>query len=222
MLTDPIAASISDAIMNRRLLPGTKLNERELGGIFGVSRTIVRQALGRLAQDGLVSISPKRATTVARPSFEDAFSLYQTLLIIDYGVVDYLIQHITPEQLDILQAHTRLEEETYQKGGRNESDELGRDYHQVMIGFLNNDTLSKLHASLQRKAGLITSLYKVDFDYCQLRHEHIDMIDALRKKDADRIKAMLKSHYKLVIRGYRFDVEAMPAVDLAQALQLDR
>ena len=47
-------------------------------------------------------ISPKRATTVARPSFEDAFNLYQTLLLIDYGVVDHLIHHITPEQLDIL------------------------------------------------------------------------------------------------------------------------
>ncbi len=222
MLTDPIVVAIATAIKKRRLLPGSKLNERELGGIFGVSRTIVRQALGRLAQDGLVSISPKRATTVARPSFEDAFNLYQTLLLIDYGVVDHLIHHITPEQLDILHAHTCLEEETYKKGTREESDELGRDYHQVMIGFLNNDTLSKLHASLQRKAGLITSLYKVDFDYGQLRHEHIDMVDALRNKEADRIKAMLRSHYKLVIRGYRFDVEAMPAVDLAEALQLDK
>lgn len=220
MLTLSIVNAISDAIKNRRLLPGSKLNERELAHLFGVSRTIVRQALSRLAQDELVSIAPKRAATVARPSFDDAYNLYQTLLIIDCGVVDHLIEHITPEQLSILEAHTKQEEETYQLGHKEESDELGREYHRLLISFLNNDALSQIHAKLERKAALITSLYKVDFDYCQLRHEHVGLIDALRNKQGDRVKAMLGSHYKLVIRGYRFDVASAPQADLATALQI--
>jgi DNA-binding GntR family transcriptional regulator len=220
MLTLSIVNAISDAIKSRRLLPGSKLNERELAELFGVSRTIVRQALSRLAQDELVSIAPKRAATVARPSFEDAYNLYQTQLIIDCGVVDQLIHCITPEQLDILQAHTQREETTYQQGHHEQSDELGREYHRLLVGFLNNETLSQIHAKLERKAALITSLYKVDFDYCQLRHEHVDLIDALRNKQADRVKAMLGSHYKLVIRGYRFDVASAPQADLAAALQI--
>lgn len=220
MLTHTIVTAISDAIKNRRLLPGSKLNERELALLFGVSRTIVRQALSRLVQDELVYIAPKRVATVAQPSFDDAFNLYQSLLIIDYGVVDHLIKHITPEQLDILQAHTNQEKETFEHGQHEKSDELGREYHRLLIGFLNNETLSQIHAKLERKAALITSLYKVDFDYCQLRHEHIDLTEALRNKQADRIKAMLDSHYKLVIRGYRFDVATAPQTDLATALQI--
>ena len=220
MLTQVIVNAISEAIRQRRLLPGTKLNERELAELFGVSRTIVRQALIRLSQDGLVSITPKRAATVAQPSFDDAFSLYQMLLILDCGVVDQLIAHITPEQLDFLEAHTRHEEDAYQHGHLEEADELGREFHRLLIGFLNNDVLSQIHAQLERKAALITSLYKVDFNYCHLRHEHVDLIDALRNKEGERVKAMLASHYNLVIRGYRFDVAAAPEVDLAAALQL--
>ena len=220
MLTLSIVTAISDAINERRLLPGTKLNERELAQLFGVSRTIVRQALIRLSQDGLVSISPKRAATVSQPSFEDAFSLYQMLLIIDCGVIDQLIGHITPEQLMQLEAHTKQEAATFKQGHAEESDRLGRAYHRLLIGFLNNEVLSQIHLQLERKAALITSLYKVDFDYCHLRHEHVELIDALRNKQAERAKALLASHYKLVIRGYRFDIKTPPDIDLATALRL--
>ncbi|WP_304524561.1 GntR family transcriptional regulator [Cupriavidus sp. EM10] len=58
MLTQKIVGTISDAIYHRRLPPGTKLNERDIADLFGVSRTVVRQALIRLSQDGLVEISP--------------------------------------------------------------------------------------------------------------------------------------------------------------------
>jgi len=221
MLTLSIVTAISDAINERRLLPGTKLNERELALLFGVSRTIVRQALIRLSQDGLVTIAPKRAAIVAQPSFDDAFSLYQMLLIIDCGVIDQLIEHITPEQLELLENHTRQEEATFQQGPPEASDRLGREFHRVLIGFLNNEELSQVHLQLERKAALITSLYKVDFDYCHLRHEHVDLIDALRNKQAERAKTLLASHYKLVIRGYRFDIASAPEVDLAAALRLN-
>lgn len=220
MLTLSIVNAISNAITERRLLPGTKLNERELAQLFNVSRTVVRQALIRLSQEGLVSISPKRAATVAQPSFEDAFNLYQMLLIIDCGVIDQLIDHITPEQLNMLEAHTKKEAAIFEQGHTDESDRLGRAFHLLLIGFLNNDVLSQVHEQLQRKAGLITSLYKVDFDYCHLRHEHVELIDALRSKQRERAKALMASHYNLVIRGYRFNISSAPEVDLATALQL--
>lgn len=220
MLTLSIVAAISGAVKNRRLLPGAKLNERELAQLFKVSRTIVRQALIRLGQDGLVAISPKRVATVAQPSFEDAFNLYQALLILDHGVIDQLIDRISSEQLDILQAHTEHEAAVFQQGRVEESDELGRQFHRLLIAFLDNSMLTDIHARLERKAALITALYKVDFNYCQLRHEHVELIDALRNKQVERVKAMLASHYNLVIRGYRFDVASAPEVDLAAALQI--
>jgi DNA-binding GntR family transcriptional regulator len=142
------------------------------------------------------------------------------LLIIDCGVIDQLIEHITPEQLALLETHTKQEASTFEQGHTEESDRLGRAFHRLLIGFLNNEVLSQIHLQLERKAALITSLYKVGFDYCHLRHEHVELIDALRNKQAERAKALLASHYNLVIRGYRFDVAAAPEIDLAAALRL--
>lgn len=49
---DIVYAHIFDAILEQRLAPGTKLSEEALGEIFGVSRTIIRRALSRLAHEG--------------------------------------------------------------------------------------------------------------------------------------------------------------------------
>ncbi|WP_346910307.1 GntR family transcriptional regulator, partial [uncultured Roseibium sp.] len=56
--------------MEQDLKPGAKLPEDEIGAPFGISRTIVRQALARLQSDGLVEAGRKRTATVARPSLK--------------------------------------------------------------------------------------------------------------------------------------------------------
>jgi DNA-binding FadR family transcriptional regulator len=51
---DIVYAHIFEAILEQRLAPGTKLSEEALGEIFGVSRTIIRRALSRLAHESVV------------------------------------------------------------------------------------------------------------------------------------------------------------------------
>ena len=63
-----ICAAVRTAILERRLAPGTKLQEVALGEFFGVSRTIVRQALRTLAHEGIVALRDRRVAVVARPS----------------------------------------------------------------------------------------------------------------------------------------------------------
>jgi len=55
---DIVYAHIFEAILEQRLAPGTKLSEEALGEIFGVSRTIIRRALSRLAHEGVVLLRP--------------------------------------------------------------------------------------------------------------------------------------------------------------------
>ena len=58
--TRRIVESITAAIVERRLMPGTKLAEQRIADIFDVSRTLVRQALNQLCRDGLVTLEPAR------------------------------------------------------------------------------------------------------------------------------------------------------------------
>ena len=220
MLTHKIVSAISDAIYHRRLPPGTKLNEREIAELFGVSRTVVRQALIRLSQDRLVDVSPKRSSAVACPTFDDAYQLYQMLLVLESGVIDQLTESISAEDLDKLRTHTLKEQAAYESHDDDLGDKLGREFHSMLISFLKNDIINGIHTQLRRQEALINALYRSGFDYCKLRDEHTRLVDCIARKDSTSAKALLASHYNLVIRGYKFDVAVPPNIDLKEALGL--
>ena len=71
-----IGDAVRAAILERRLAPGTKLQEVALGAFFGVSRTIVRQALRTLAHEGIVALRDRRVAVVARPSAADVSHVF--------------------------------------------------------------------------------------------------------------------------------------------------
>ena len=73
---DIVYAHIFEAILEQRLAPGTKLSEEALGEIFGVSRTIIRRALSRLAHESVVLLRPNRGAVVASPTVEEARQVF--------------------------------------------------------------------------------------------------------------------------------------------------
>ena len=67
-----IREALRNAIIDRRLAPGTKLSESEVGSLFDVSRTVARAALQMLAFEGLVKTERNRGAFVSNPSPEEA------------------------------------------------------------------------------------------------------------------------------------------------------
>ena len=66
-----IANRIIDAVLAQQLAPGTRLGEQDLAQLFGCSRTLVREALTRLAARGIVTVSARRGWFVIEPSSEE-------------------------------------------------------------------------------------------------------------------------------------------------------
>ena len=88
--TERIVDSITAAIVERRLMPGTKLSEQKIADIFQVSRTLVRQALNQLSRDRLVKLSPARGASVATPSVEEARQVFQVRAMLEGAMVRQL------------------------------------------------------------------------------------------------------------------------------------
>jgi DNA-binding GntR family transcriptional regulator len=93
--TARIVESITTAIVERRLMPGTKLAEQKLADIFGVSRTLVRQALNQLSRDRLVTLEPARGAFVAKPSVEEARQVFEVRAMLEAAMVRSLRARIT-------------------------------------------------------------------------------------------------------------------------------
>ena len=100
--TQSIRDSIRDAIVDRRLAPGTKLSEADVGALFNVSRTLVRAALQALAYEGLVNVEKNRGAFVAYPSPEEARQIFATRRLIEPGILREAAKHMRPSHLQHL------------------------------------------------------------------------------------------------------------------------
>src|SRR6185369_11522111 len=87
------------AIVDRRLGPGTKLSESEVGAIFGVSRTIVRAALQMLSFEGLVRTERNRGAFVANPTVEEARQVFASRRLIEPGLAAAACERISPPEI---------------------------------------------------------------------------------------------------------------------------
>ena len=87
------------AIIEAALRPGTKLPEDAVGESFGVSRTVVRSVLARLASEGLVAQQVNRRAAVAAPTLEDARDLFRVRRGLERTVVEILAGRLTKDQV---------------------------------------------------------------------------------------------------------------------------
>ena len=74
---EEITEQLSDAVHEHRLKPGAKLREDEVSDVFGVSRTVVRQALQAMAFEGLLTIEKNRGAFVSKPTLKEAHEVFQ-------------------------------------------------------------------------------------------------------------------------------------------------
>ena len=82
-----IADRVVQSILNRRLQPGERLGEKELADVFGVSRTLVREALMQLQARGFVEVRSRMGWYVVEPSFEEARETYAARRVIETGLL---------------------------------------------------------------------------------------------------------------------------------------
>ena len=105
--TQRIIEAITTAIVERRLMPGTKLAEQKIADIFKVSRTIVRQALHQLSRDKLVTLEQARGARVAQPSVEEALQVFEVRHMLESAMIKRAASELTPAHIAELRAHLR-------------------------------------------------------------------------------------------------------------------
>ena len=82
-LVDDATQALRDAILNGRLPSGTRLRQMDLAAQLGISRTPIREALGRLQQEGLLEILPAAGVRVAVLDLDEAVALYDVREVLD-------------------------------------------------------------------------------------------------------------------------------------------
>ena len=214
--TRRIVDSITGAIVERRLMPGTKLAEQQIADIFGVSRTVVRQALNQLSRDRLVTLEPARGAFVAKPSPQEAREVFEVRAMLEAAMVKQLCAQVTDAQIAELRAHLAAEAQAVARTDVSGRTRLLADFHVVLARMLGNQVLADLLEDLLTRSSLIALMYQSSHSAEHSLAEHVAIVDALEKRDARAAVRLLESHLGNVERNLRLNPRA---ADLASVLQ---
>ena len=214
--TQRIVDAITTAIVERRLMPGTKLGEQQIADLFKVSRTVVRQALNQLSRDRLITLEPARGAFVSQPSVEEARQVFEVRKLIESQMARQLCAVVDDAQIAQLRAHLADE-----AGAVSRVDVAGRtrllaDFHVVLARLLGNEVLAQLLADLLARCSLIALMYQSAHSAQHSAEEHVAIVDAIERRDARAAARLMESHLGHVQQNLQLHPRLS---DLAHVLQ---
>jgi len=214
--TQRIAESITQAIVERRLMPGTKLAEQQIADIFKVSRTLVRQALNQLSRDRLVTLEPARGAFVAQPSVDEARQVFEVRKMLEAAMITQLTQTISKPQIAQLRTHLAAEREAVDRTDVPGRTRLLADFHVILARLQGNEVLAQILTDLLSRSSLIALMYQSAHSAAESQAEHESIVDALERRDASAALKLLDAHLGNVEANLRLNPRVQ---DLASALQ---
>jgi DNA-binding GntR family transcriptional regulator len=188
-----IANAVVESILARKLRPGERLGEQELAAVFGVSRTLVREALMHLQARGFVEVRSRTGWYVVEPSFDDARETYAARRVIEPGmlrdagrplqsVIRKLRQHVADERKAIGSADTA------------KRTVLLADFHVCLASCLGNRLLTAMMVDLSARTTLVSALYQTQAAAQDSNADHAAIVDALAAGDSARAEQLMRSH----------------------------
>lgn len=183
-VTDRVYDAIYGAILEHRLSPGTRLREAELAAGFDVSRTVVRQALQRLAQDRLVDLHHNRGAQVCEPSRELAAQVFDVRRVVECEIARRLGGRLAPAQLADLRALVDEESAADARGDRPAAIRLSGRFHRVLAQMSGNAVFVRIIDELLPTTSLLLALYGPGGPHACSGHRHEILIAALERSGA--------------------------------------
>lgn len=215
--TRQIVESLTRAIVEHRLHPGTKLAEQKLADHFGVSRTLVRQALFQLAQNRLIRLEPARGAFVATPSVDEARQVFAVRRMLETEMAREFVRQVTPAKIKALKQHVAEEKKAMDNDDVAGRTELLGDFHVRMAELMGNRVLAELLGELISRCALITLMYQSAHAAGHSHDEHAAIVKALADKDEATAVRLMDEHLRHVEASLTFD-RKLPTNDLSLAL----
>jgi DNA-binding GntR family transcriptional regulator len=176
--------------------PDERVNEVELARRLAVSRTPLREALNRLASEGLLVTAPNRGFRSRPLDTKEVFDLYEARRIVEVAGVQLACERAAASDIAAL---ARFWDEAIARGERQGSAtqlvELDEQFHERLLGLAGNAELAR---ALERINAHIHFVRWIDLGREERRRgtyaEHRALLDALAARDAERCTAILGSH----------------------------
>ncbi len=191
---EAIYLNLLTAIMEHRLLAGTKLVEERLCEVTGASRARIRQVFARLAHEKLVTLVPNRGAFIASPTVEEARQVFQARRVVEPELAAVLARQATAAKIRSMRRHVQEEDHARTRGDRAAVIRLSGEFHILLAEIAGNAILEKLIREMVSLTCLIITLYDRPGAPACPEHEHRNLIDAIERRDAASAAALMTEH----------------------------
>ncbi len=213
-LHDEVAGRLRTMLVEGRIPPGAKLNERELCELLHVSRTPLREAIKRMASEGLVDLVPNRGAVAVKLSENDVVHVFEVLAELEGMSGELAAQRITPAEIaeikalhyEMLAAYARKDLHNYYG--------LNAQIHAAINSAAGNPVLEKAYREINARVQSIRFRTNQNEEkWKRAVKEHEQMLTALEARDAPGMRALLVEH---LLRKRDTILEVMRAGELDQ------
>lgn len=194
-LTEVAFGELRRMIVRGHLAPGERLIEPELCETLGISRTPLREALKLLASEGLVALRRNRNAVVTRIDAQELEHLFEVEAGIESFAISLAAQRMTPTEIKRIEAIQERMEKLHGSGDLDAYFELNQRVHAMLVAGARNPVLEETHGRLlgRLERARYAALGKSG-RWRQSAHEHREILDALKARDAERAQQLILAH----------------------------
>jgi DNA-binding GntR family transcriptional regulator len=194
-LHEQVATRLRQMLVEGRIAPGAKLNERELSERLNVSRTPLREAIKMLAAEGLVELLPNRGAVAVSLTEEDIAHTFEVMAGLEAQAGELAAQRISEQELaeiqamhfEMMAAYTRRDLSAYYT--------LNARIHCAISAAAKNPVLSQVYQQVNARLQALRFRSNQDGDkWKNAMKEHEKMVEALAARDAVAMREVLLSH----------------------------
>lgn len=206
-LGEVVYERLLSAILSGQLVGGDELSEVNLAEQFGVSRTPVREALNRLASDGLVENGRNRRATVRTVTREMVIEIYQVRQCLESGAARLAAERIDPSELARLDAMAAAVRPTSATIDQEQALTFDAELHGSIARHCGN---RKLAEEVRRYTNFVPILQRLagrrDDRLLLAYEQHLRIMDALRAHDGPAAAEAMSSHIQSALDVLLVDV----------------
>ena len=202
-------------LVEGRIAPGAKLNERELCEQMKVSRTPLREAIKTLAAEGLVELLPNRGAIAVQLGEDDILNTFEVMAGLEGLSGELAAQRITPDELTEIEAMHYEMKAAYTRRDLSAYYRLNAAIHRAFNAAARNPVLTATYNQVNARLQALRFRSNQDGEkWTRAMQEHDRMIEALQKRDGAALRTELVAHL-----GHKRDVviEQMRMVQVVNA-----
>lgn len=193
--SDRAVELLRQRILGGEYAPGARLGEVDLAEKLGVSRTPVREALRRLAAEGLVDITTNKGARVVEYPREDLHHIFHIRARLEGLAARAAAQAASLADIDRLDEIATKLKERAEAGELDDVYRLNAEYHATLNGLAGSAVLATTIGTIIHTPILLRTLHS--FDEAAMRrsvNHHLEIVAALRARDPDWAEAVMHAH----------------------------